>query len=315
MKAIVIKKTAFLVVIIGCILLGIMFIIGSYIRDKDTFLAASIDKQNRLRNTPSPRLVFIGGSNLIFGIDSKRIEDSLKIPVVNMGLHAGLGLGYMLNEAIDNLKPGDIVLLSPEYYLGKKGSVKLQSQLVDSNPQALNYACGGVMDYITLFFTNIQRCISGLFYKVLEIVFLKTNTDKIYLRSSFSAEGDNIAHLNEPSRYTFKPDLEIKYNYTEEITALNKFIYKAKTKKCCVYYVYPNMAKSAYLHQLKSIKEFKNIMIQNLNCTIIDNSQTIPLPDSLFFDSMYHLTGRGRKIKTDFLIERLKKENIGVNCI
>lgn len=312
MKTIFFKKLTFLIVIIGCIFCGILLLIAPYIREKDLFLAASIDKQNRLKTLPTPRLVFIGGSNLIFGIDSKRIEDSLKIPVVNMGLHAGLGLGYMLNEAIDNLKPGDIVLLSTEYYLSKEGSLKLESQLIDSNPKALSYACEDITDYIAIFFSNIQRCISGLFYKALETVFHKANTDKIYLRSSFSVEGDNIAHLNEPSRYIFKPDLVVKHDYSEEIVALNEFIHLAKIKKCNVYYFYPNIAKSAYLHQLKSVNEFRDLITKNLDCSILDNSKTIPLPDSLFLDSMYHLTGKGRKIKTDLLIKLLKKESIGM---
>ena len=32
-----------------------------------------------------------------------------------MGLHAGLGLDFMLNEALDGLRKGDVVVLSPEY--------------------------------------------------------------------------------------------------------------------------------------------------------------------------------------------------------
>lgn len=314
MEVLFLKKIARLIAVTSLILLVIWFIAAPIVREKDTFLAATIDKQNRLKNLPSPRLVFVGGSNLAFGIDSKRIEDSLKITVVNMGLHAGLGLGYMLKETQDNLKPGDIVVLSPEYHLTKKGNTKLKTQLIDINPNALSYACDGINDYIAIFFTNIQRCSSGLFYKIVEASFATTNTDNIYNRSSFSIQGDIIVHLNEPSRYVFKPDPSIKYNHTEEVAALSEFIDLAKAKKCCVYFLYPNIAQSAYRQQLKSINNYKDLVSQKLSCTILNDGETIALPDSLFFDSKYHLIRTGRTQKTDFLIKSLRKATVDMNC-
>ncbi|HPG73671.1 MAG TPA: hypothetical protein PLM49_05215, partial [Bacteroidales bacterium] len=61
-------------------------------------MAAIIDKHKRIDSIKSPKIIFAGGSNLPFGIDSKMIQDSLHTPVVNLGLHAGLGLDFMLNE-------------------------------------------------------------------------------------------------------------------------------------------------------------------------------------------------------------------------
>jgi hypothetical protein len=312
MVQLVVKKIILLVAIVCILLSGILFFISPYLKNENTFLAASIDKQNRLKNLPSPGLVFIGGSGLAFGIDSKRIQDSLGIPTANMGLHAGLGLTYILNEAIDNLKPGHIVILSPEYTIAESSNAKLASQLVDVNPQALKYICSEIQDYIEIFFANIQRCTSGLFYKVLEVTGFSKNTDKLFLRSSFSAEGDYIGHLNEPSRYVFAPDSDRNANYATQLASLNKFIKLAKNKKCCVYYLYASIAESAYTDKSKAISEFKKEVQKHLDCIILDS--TSPLPDSLFFGTHYHLTGQGRKIKTDHLIELFKRENIAVNC-
>ena len=58
----------------------------------DNYLAAVLEKDRLIRSTPSPKIVLVGGSNLAFGIDSKKIEDSLGLRVVNMGLYAKLGL-------------------------------------------------------------------------------------------------------------------------------------------------------------------------------------------------------------------------------
>ena len=57
-----------------------------------SLLTAHVDKMERLRATPSPRVVVVGGSNVAYGIDSSRLEASLGRPVVNLGTSGGLGL-------------------------------------------------------------------------------------------------------------------------------------------------------------------------------------------------------------------------------
>ena len=63
--------------------------------EQDGYLQAYNKKCQLLEDTPSPRIIFVGGSNLAFGLDSQRIKDSLNINVINYGLHAGIGLKYM----------------------------------------------------------------------------------------------------------------------------------------------------------------------------------------------------------------------------
>ena len=72
-------------------------------------------KVARLKSLPSPKIVLVGGSNLSMGLDCARIEKAFKRPVMNMGLHGGLGLGYMLAEVRPYIRSGDFVVLAPEY--------------------------------------------------------------------------------------------------------------------------------------------------------------------------------------------------------
>ncbi|MCD7849551.1 MAG: hypothetical protein LUH63_07290 [Parabacteroides sp.] len=80
-----------------------------------SYLASDFEKLNRLSETSSPRIVFIGGSNLAFGLHSSLIKDSLNIEPVNMGIHAGIGLNYMLKEVTPYLTEKDILVIVPEY--------------------------------------------------------------------------------------------------------------------------------------------------------------------------------------------------------
>ena len=61
-------------------------------------MAAIIDKHAHADSIKAGKIILAGGSNLAFGIDSKQLEETLGMPVVNLGLHAGLGLHFILEE-------------------------------------------------------------------------------------------------------------------------------------------------------------------------------------------------------------------------
>ena len=63
------------------------------------------------------RLLIIGGSGAHYTINSDVIEQGLGIPVVNLGLDGPIGLNVILPSIIERVRPGDTVLLIPEYLL------------------------------------------------------------------------------------------------------------------------------------------------------------------------------------------------------
>jgi hypothetical protein len=63
------------------------------------------------------RLIITGGSGAHYTVNSELIEQGLGIPVVNLGLDGPIGLDVILPSVIDQVRPGDIVLLIPEYLL------------------------------------------------------------------------------------------------------------------------------------------------------------------------------------------------------
>lgn len=88
-----------------------------------------------LKNTPAPRVIFIGGSNLAFGIDGKMVEDSIGVNSVNYGIQAGVGLRLMMEDAMEYSRQGDILVISPEYehfygnYHGEKSTLSILTLL------------------------------------------------------------------------------------------------------------------------------------------------------------------------------------------
>lgn len=74
-------------------------------------------KQRAAQSITAPKLVLLGGSSTLFGIKASVLESELGVPVINGGLHAGLGMACILREGKKMLRPGDTVMLFPEYEL------------------------------------------------------------------------------------------------------------------------------------------------------------------------------------------------------
>ena len=60
------------------------------------------------------RIIFVGGSNVLFGIDAESLEQELFTTVVAYGLHSGLGADVIADRAAAILRPGDLVVYMPE---------------------------------------------------------------------------------------------------------------------------------------------------------------------------------------------------------
>jgi hypothetical protein len=60
------------------------------------------------------KIIFIGGSNIRFGLDAAGLTRDLHMPVVNFGLHASLGMDVIADRAAHFIRPGDVVVFAPE---------------------------------------------------------------------------------------------------------------------------------------------------------------------------------------------------------
>lgn len=85
--------------------------------DRDKYLLAIIDKVRLLHASGKSRIIFVGGSNTAFGINSPLIATALRRKPVNAGLHAALGLSFPLRWVQEGVRRGDVVVVMPEYEL------------------------------------------------------------------------------------------------------------------------------------------------------------------------------------------------------
>jgi len=90
---------------------------------KDADLPASrwihngLQKKLTVAATKHDKVVLLGGSSVHFGLRAGHLERVYGMPAVNLGMHAGLGLRYILHYGKQVIHPGDTVVLSLEYGL------------------------------------------------------------------------------------------------------------------------------------------------------------------------------------------------------
>jgi hypothetical protein len=88
--------------------------VAAYLAGPNNFMATLIDKDERLKTAPGPRMIFVGGSGVAFGMDSQLIAERYAYTPVNYGLHAALGGDFMLKHVGEHVRPGDVVVLCME---------------------------------------------------------------------------------------------------------------------------------------------------------------------------------------------------------
>ncbi|GHT79502.1 hypothetical protein FACS1894130_08390 [Spirochaetia bacterium] len=259
------------------------------------------DKHQRLIHIESPCIVLAGGSNLAFGIDSKAIQETLDIPVVNMGLHAGIGLGRILDDIAPFLHPGDILVIAPEYpFFTSKRLLNGESVAYDLVSAVHRYS---LIMHVPIygppseFSTYVKN-------KGLALIPRPLNP-RAYTRDGFNEYGDYVKHLgieNQP----FSPDQSIEGINQKYISAFFRLTDTFTTRGIQVIITYPGYEKNSFQNSSTLISELDAAFRAKQNITVISSPEDYCFPADYFYDTAYHLNAKGREIRTARLIRDLK---------
>lgn len=268
------------------------------------YTAASIAKQARARAVGSPKVLLVGGSNVAFGVESARLERVLGMPVVNMGLHAGLGFRYMKNEAVQLMGPGDLVVVALEEsnYTDPVKDHEVLYQMVDRHPAAIRFVP----------WWDRPRIMSGLLVLRLQSL-VKKCTGKwtfaephpLYRADGFNDHGDMVAHLALPQPAMLEEDgLDPTQSALSDRFApiADDLERHARAMGAEVVYTWPVRAESGY-DPVRSAAILAGLAAQGR--TVMGTAGEFVLPDSLFHDTRYHPRHVGRAIRTERLVADL----------
>lgn len=287
--------------------LFLIFMIGLMLpatpKVSESMLYLKNDKDSLLANTQSPRIIFIGESGLLLGINSQMIYDSLKLNPINASLYWGIGLIYMIDNAIGYIKSGDIVVVSADYNefydnlaYGRK---ELLWTVMDISPSSLWKLRGKQWEQIIPFLSSYS------FTKFVISEYWLINEKNVYNRLSCNKYGDMVSHWGLIQQ-EWIPLKSISGDYDSTVIyELSKFQTELKKKGAIMYLTYPAFDKTSFENSRAQIEKIEKDL-KKKDFTILGTPDKNRVPDSLIFDGASHLTKAGCDYRTQLLIEEIK---------
>jgi hypothetical protein len=309
MRKFIIKVSSFIFVTI-VLFVAVLFSLPPTFLETQSMLYAAIKKDSLLLNEPSPRIIFVGGSNLSFGLNSQMIKDSLGLNPINTAISAGIGIRYMLENTLQYVRKGDIIVFAPEYnhfcYEWDRGSNELLHTVLDTDKSKVKLlSLKQIIDCVPFIGNFIISKLSMFDFHDIE----KSNIYGAYGVNSFNQYGDTYLHWNMQKEDSIIPDTGSsfeKYN-PKVIEKVKKYNRKIQEKGAFFLISYPGYQDFLYRKSEEVVKKVEQEYIE-AGFTILGTPERYRMPDSLLFDTSYHLNKTGVDYRTKLLIEDLRKD-------
>ena len=295
---------------LGAFTYGALLVLILLTPDTSGYFASAIDKHKLLETTASPKIIMVGGSGLALSVDSPTLQTNLGLPVVNMGIHGGLGLRYMMEEVRAEIKPGDWIIIYPEYqaFYGFFNGDDSFIALLSAFPEGMRYISSPRQ--VLNMFKKLPISVQGQVYARLLKLFYG-EIGGIYTRRGFDANGDMISHLGEPpnTEWMDKPLFGPKDNTfdDEAIAGINTFADYAHCHGAHVLVLFPTVSDIHYRDNEKKLLYVYTRLKNEGRIDYLSVPTEEVLPPSFFYDSPYHLNADGRKINTAKMLGDLRQ--------
>jgi hypothetical protein len=288
----------------------------------------------------SPRVIFLGGSSALFGIDAQEVAAETGLPTMNMGLHAGMRLDRVLSAGEDVVRRGDVLVLPLEYDFYScdqkawsdwqlRNALAWDRSYFDSLSLGTRikavFEGGGpglMMDLLSSKLASIAD--PGDYAGRLEtlapaeVIWARYSSGKLRTNDfSYSAyniddRGDMLG--NEGADYS---GLGVPANKPNNIcvntlsTFIN-FVARMKHKEVRVLVAHtPYLIENSPTPNWPDAEENFLRDIASIGAEVLDHRQELFFPRSYFFNTELHLNDLGRREWTKTLIANLKELSIG----
>jgi len=298
----------------------------------------TVKKELVRKHAGKNKIVIASGSSTLFGIDAEHLSKQLNIPTINFGLFAGLRLEKILKEASSVIENGDILILPLEqsyYDCNPKLSLWEINNIVGWDHEAWNE-----MDYfgkfnfifsvtprlfVQMIIANIQKMyhapiissrLAALDSASVLYKFRVRTKPKTFQYSAYNLNDYGDLQRTEGSKYSGKVDDFSKPDHVCDGTAnqLIGFIKGMRTKGVQVYFANtPYVASGFDLNssregETRFLKEFSRV-----GC-VIDRREDLVFDRKYFFNTNHHLNTDGRSIRTELLLQAIRKNVLLGKC-
>lgn len=273
-------------------------------RASKSLLISKNNKDYLLKTIPNPRIIFVGGSNLSFGLNSQAIKDSLRLNPINTAIHASIGIKFMIDNTLPYIRSGDVVVLVPEYthYFRSLnyGSEELLRTILDIDINEIKH----------LNLNQVANMISFLpkygLSKFKPTEYLNGGDSEIYSVNSFNQYGDTCTHWNMEKR-EFPPLKSLRGSFNPDVIKyFEEFDIAVKSRGGTLFVSFPCLQESSFKNSLTSIKKVDKELLKS-SLIVIGSPDRYMMDDALMFNTPWHLNKKGVEYRSALLINDVEK--------
>ena len=298
-----------------------------------------IKKELIKKHAGKNKIIFAGGSSILFGIDAGYVSKQIGLPVINFGLHAGLRPKKILKEVSTIVERGDVLILAfePPYYdCNEKLTAWQVNNIIgwDHNTwRDMSYL--EKIDFVSsvsfaTFTSMLQAAFQRRYYpsKVSERLatldratvlsrFHSRNIPNSFRYSAYQLDDFGGMQRTEGSRYSGKVvDIRKPTHICGSTKSyLIAFVNTMKKKGVRVYFANtPYIASETNIDvQQQSESGFLG-ELASVGC-MLDQRQDLIFDRKYFFDTSYHLNSEGRRLRTNHIIKAIQNNVLSGTCV
>lgn len=270
-------------------------------------------KERLLSETEHPCIIFQGGSNVTYGINSEAVEDSMHIHTINIALYVGLGMRLMLSEVLDCCREGDILVLSPEYEhffgwaYGEDGAL---AKMVLVYPNVIKHYN---VNQILCAAKGMPYAIRFMGNKIAQTIDDKmnhSNGSNGHNPLSFNSYGDEISHWAAPEHNYSIDGYELTGSFDEAFfDEFCETINNLKTRGIDVRIIPPSLYRKFYEEQ-KDKMQYVAERLREAGLPFEFEQELCLYEREDMFDSSYHLRKTGIDKRMKFIIDMLRTKSL-----
>lgn len=258
-----------------------------YVRRPNDFYQVMDRKLADQARVASPRVLLVGGSNLVFGLSSAELERCLRRPVYNLGFSAELGIPFMARVAEACARPGDLVLFSPEYGVGSGGG-RAFAMLSLESPQSAKLLDLSLNDRIRMAVFRAQITGGMMVEKWL---LRQVPTSDVYRADGYDRYGDLVSHARKPTQdFDLHPPAEPDPPASQKAVA--QMLATAQERGFTVLHLPPAYSERGY-RQDSAAAHARFVWMAAAGMQAVCSPEAMIFADSFFYDTPYHMLRSG----------------------
>lgn len=288
------------------------------------------------------KIIIIAGSNALFSLDAIHIEKSLNVRTINLAMHAGLPLEYLIKYARQFANPKDVIVMPLEYEYYKAQTPytgwyvnQLMTWATDAYwelgvgeklivfmsvpPTRVLTGVRGQLNAAEILEQHPRRrpTSKGIILDHIKQIWVNGSSlngdSEIYSFKNINDRGDLVVNQRVSYPYAGKDDYGLTGRFDVSpvvLDGLKEFGRYCREQNIGLVITWPPTAKSSRfdIHD-NSVQANLDLIIgkvRSVGIDILGKPEDFHYLKDLFYDDSYHLNAMGRQYNTEVLIGHLK---------